>query len=54
MKSKKIKKYEEVVKAWKNRDKKIPSDVLGSYTGNPISERNPDPNDKPIQDSDDI
>ena len=37
-----------VIDAYHNKDKTIPNDVFGSYTGNDIN------NETPIQDNDDI
>ena len=41
-------KVKEVIEAYKNHNEKIPSDILGSYTGNL------EKGEKPIQDADDI
>jgi len=51
---KKSKKQQEIADIWSGKDGEIPSDVLGSYTGNPPDENNPDLEDKPTQDGDDI
>ena len=54
MKSKKIKdqKNHKESKVWTDQDPKIPSDVLGSYTGTPLSDD--EKYEKPIQDADDL
>ena len=53
MKNKKTKKSQEVIKVWHDKNKNIPSDVMGSYTGNPQN-KNGSPYEKPVQDADDL
>ena len=52
MKKKRLKKSEEAVKVWKERNTSIPSDVNGSYTGTPLKKSST--KEAPDVDSDDL
>ena len=50
----KVKKSDQAVNAWHERDSHIHSDIMGSYTGTPKKDKLHTTGEKPEQDSDDI
>lgn len=54
MAKKKSKTIKEIEQIWSGSNTDVPSDVLGSYTGTPVSENPENRYERPVQDADDL
>ncbi len=54
MPKKNSKKQKDLEKIWTETNEKIPSDVLGSYTGTPSKKETSSMEGRPVQDADDL